>query len=749
MTTKSYSEKDITYVLTVRLSEVTPWILERIEFCLNFYHPAPQVLLLDFGSKDEYSTLIQHACQAAGARYIKINDDQTFSAAKAKNLAFQYIDTDLMLLSDIDCVFDQDIFKHLAKDATLLEFDLNPRRYITFPVTHLAKNISETFSQLSTEEKVKSLRQFDYYSHQAEFKKDIEFIAPYSNILFMHKKLYDMSGGYCDIFRGHGSEDFEYLIRLGYLTSDLPKPRNLNRDFYGPLKDSFWQANSYEGFRKYLEALTFSSENLGYKTYHLWHPKPSEQGYWTQKNDWKRERFNQILGLYQNKEEKILELDYHPREKTALCLMNDADQWGYFLPLRLLGYHLDIASRNEPNEIHSAYKKIIHRQVDLVCIFNPYMKSHKEYFGLIELAKQHEIEVKIVERGALPNTLYYANEVAYNDPDYYDESRIKRNILTKNLKQQDQLKVRTYIDNLRQGQQTLEHMQGYEQSSEQLKTLLSPFCTNIFIPLQLPDDMAVSYFNESHQPYAHFVDNIQLMAMKYPNIQFFIKPHPLMPNIQGFAQHKNITLLNDLNIHAILDHFKHVVVYNSGVGLLAILHGLQPYSIGNSFYSLNNRLTHEVLDLEQAIRQILASQSHAPTFEPKLVEQFIYWLYEKKYSTFIAQDKMRDFGERLAHGYKNIQVQRFNFEHHIQQVGGAALFPYSAKSYISSKVIREIKAPQSTTAEVKKAVQPIAQQTVQSLQQSASKRKLRKLMRNPKQFMLDALKNRLGTNLSA
>jgi predicted glycosyltransferase involved in capsule biosynthesis len=103
MTTKSYSEKDITYVLNVRLSEVALWISERIESCLNFFHPAPQILLLDFGSKAEYSTLTQHACQPVDARYIKINDSDTFSTAKAKILACQYINTDVILKSDIDC----------------------------------------------------------------------------------------------------------------------------------------------------------------------------------------------------------------------------------------------------------------------------------------------------------------------------------------------------------------------------------------------------------------------------------------------------------------------------------------------------------------------------------------------------------------------------------------------------------------------------------------------------------------------
>lgn len=745
MTIKTYSEQDITYVLTVRLSEYTPWIYERIRFCLNFYQPVPQILVLDFGSEEYYSSLIKDLCTSSHTRYIKIHDYETFSAAKAKNHAFQYIETDLMLLSDIDCVFDQNIFAKLAKDASLLEFEKNPRRYITFPVTHLAQDISENFERLEMTEQEKYLKQFDYYSNQAAFRQDIEFIAPYSNILFMHKKLYDLSGGYCDVFRGHGSEDFEYLIRLGYLTSNIPKPKNLQKDFYGPLKDSFWQANSYEGFRKYLEALTFTSETLGYKTYHLWHPKPSDQGYWTQNNDWKRERFNNILGIYLNQEEKILELDYHVRKKTALCLMNDPDQWGYFLPIRMMGYHLTVASRNHQAEINQAYKKILNKEIDLVCIFNPYMKSHKHYYELIQLAKDKSIEIQIIERGALPNTLYYAEEVAYNDPDYYDELHIQRNVFNKTLTNQQLQHVKKSIQTLRKGQHTLENMQDYATTIEYLAKTLIHTTTNIFIPLQLPDDMAVTYFTGSHQNYDDFMKSIQRAAMKFPHLQFYLKPHPLMPNTQGLDHYKNITLLPDLNIHALLDTFDHIILYNSGVGLLSALHQKKPYNIGNAFYSLNGRFSTEVSNIENAIHMIETGTEN--TIDLSLLYLFMSWLMQEKYSTFQAQDKIKDFGNRLSHGYKNIQLQSVNILGNHLEIGGQAIFQYSEKSYLSSKLKCHIDA-QPAIASLKPNSQKTEHNTLKPLPASFKKRKIRKLLRDPKQFLFDAIRNRLDISLS-
>lgn len=735
---KKFSEKDITYVLTIRVSDFTPWILERIKFCLNFYEPCPKILILDFGSEEKYSLLIEDECKKSNATYVKINDTNTFSASKAKNLAFKYVTTDLILFSDIDCVFSRDIFQTLAKDATLLEFNVNPRRYITFPVIHLAENISKDFEELEPLDKEKYIRSLDYYSLQAEFKKEIEFIAPYSNILFMHKNLYELSGGYCDIFRGHGSEDFEYLIRLGYLTSDLPKPKNLNKDFYGPLKESFWNASTYEGFRKYLEALTFTSAYLGYKTYHMWHPKPSEKGYWTNNNDWKRERFNKVLGIYLQNEEKILEIDYLVRNKKALCLMNDIDQWGYFLPFRAQGYALEVASSSNQAEINQAYKKILRREVDLVCIFNPYMKSHKDYYALIELAKENSIPVKIIERGALPNTIYYANEVSYNDSDFYDEDHITNNILNKNLNVKEKESILRYISKIRTGKNTLENMQDYEDSIQSLHSIINKNTKNIFIPFQLPDDMAVTYFNENNQNYNDFTSDIKKLALKYSEIMFYIKPHPLMPNINSFENYTNIILLNNINIHAILDVFDHIILYNSGVGLLSILHGKKPYCIGNAFYSLNGRLATKVVNLEQAIQFILDSE-YKQNLDEMIVFKFITWLCEKKYSTFQAEDKIRDFGDRLSHGYKNIQVQKFSIDNTSINIGNHKVFPYSEKSFISAKVIFESK---TVIEDKKSAVSP--QKFSMPFPFLESNKKVRKLIKNPKGFFLDAVKNKMN-----
>lgn len=48
----SVTPKDITYCLCIRVSEITPWILERLEFCLSYYSPQPEINVVDFGSED-------------------------------------------------------------------------------------------------------------------------------------------------------------------------------------------------------------------------------------------------------------------------------------------------------------------------------------------------------------------------------------------------------------------------------------------------------------------------------------------------------------------------------------------------------------------------------------------------------------------------------------------------------------------------------------------------------------------------
>jgi len=723
------THKDITYCLCIRISEVTPWILERLEFCLSYYSPQPEINVVDFGSEDLFAEKIRKICEKYGANYIFENDKEEFSLARARNIAVNNVKTKYFLLSDIDFVFDKNIFADLAKDAERLKMHVYPKRFLTMPICHLEEDETNRFWNSNQKENI--IRELDYFVSRAEYGKDIEFYTSYSNVFFMSKELFTLVGGYCDKFRGHGSEDFDLMLRIGLICSDLPKPEHLNKDFYGPLKDSFWGDKYYSGFRRYIEAVMFNNENLGYKAYHLWHPKPQNKGYWTNNNDWKREKFNEVISAYIEKEEKVLEADYLVKDKTCLCLMNDYKNWRYFLPLKYLGYSLKVLSRNNLEEIVEGYKLISEGKVDFICIFNPYMKSHKKYKDLFDFAKKNGVDVSVIERGGLPNSIYYAEQVSYNDDDFKNTE-----LLDRKLTIEDITLTKEYINSLVTGLYTLESMETYDETIYKPSIEILKFKKSIFIPLQLDDDMAVTFFNENHLKYNDFLDGLEKIIIKNQHIQFVIKPHPLDKKVNRF-NYENVTNLNDENIHAVIDCVNTVLLYNSGVGLLALAHNKPVYTVGNAYYSFNGSLTKQIEKLDIIIKD-LDNDTLFSLNENKIINLF-NWLIKEKYSWFTAKDVIKEFNNRKSHAYDFINVEFFNFKGKTWFSGLNPLFSYSDRTYLNAML--KIENLKSATSAVDKKVLKKSDKLASEI--SPLMRKIRKLKRDPKAFIVDFIKKKI------
>lgn len=677
---------DITICYAVRCSDINPWVLERIEFALTFYSPKPNIMIVDFGSKHEYSIRIKELCINNMGEYIYVEDFDTFSLAKARNMGFLNLKTDFLLLADIDYVYERDFFSRLSSLSNRLNLVQNPLKVLTMPIYHVNKEATEQFEALvHLNGKDRLIGQWETNFLGSEFGQVFEFVAPYSNSIFLHRKMFDLSGGYCDEFKGHGSEDFEFLIRLAKLTSNIPIAGSLEKDFYGPLKPSFWGQKDYLGFRRYLEAFTLPCELLGLKAFHLWHEKPSDKGYWTQSNDWKRERFNTALGKHSGSRSDLLRVDYITRSKTALCIFSDKSQWGYFLPLRIAGYKLDVLSDKNDNSIAEAMYKIEKNEVDRIFIFNPYMKSHVSFRGVIEVAKKIGIKVTVIERGGLPNSIYFSEEVAYGDHAY---KKIHADLNEIIFSEDELSNSQKLIADLATGEYALESMEEYSITWNKHALLRMVDRKKIFIPLQLRDDMAVNYFTEGFTSYASYEDGLQEAIRKYPNILFIIKEHPLSKyDMSWTSDYPNvITASQSDNIHALIDISDCVALYNSGVGLLAMAHNKPLYNIGNAYYGYEGEFSihkNSMLDVANEVSRNELSDLFLER-DPCKLNKFFAWLFFRKYSWFTADDEIRDFSDRKSHGYKNINISILNLDGNTYVIGERVTdSTFSNESYLN------------------------------------------------------------------
>lgn len=677
---------DITICYAVRCSDINPWVLDRIEFALTFYSPKPNIMIVDFGSKLEYSSRIKKLCHNNSGEYIFVEDYDTFSLAKARNICFQNLKTDFLLLADIDYVYERDFIIRLSSLANRLDLTKNPLKVLTMPIYHVNESATALFESLDDlKAKDQLIGKWETNCLASKFGDVFEFVAPYSNSIFLHRKMFDMSGGYCDEFRGHGSEDFEFLIRLAKLTSNIPIAGSLEKDFYGPLKSSFWGQKDYLGFRRYLEAFTLPCELLGLKAFHLWHEKPSDKGYWTQSNDWKRERFNSVLSKHSTSDSKLLEVDYINRNKKALCIFSDKSQWGYFLPLRMAGYSLDVLSDKDDGSISEAMRKIEKKEVERVFIFNPYMKSHVSFRGVIEVAKRLGVQVTVIERGGLPNSIYFSDEVAYGDPEY---KRIYDDLDSITFSDEEINISKKLIDDLTTGKYSLEAMDGYDITWNKNALLRMTDNKKVFIPLQLRDDMAVNYFTDGYTSYSIYEEGIQEAIAKFPDIIFIIKEHPLSKYDMSWANnYANAVIANQKdNIHALIEISDCVALYNSGVGLLALAHNKPLFNIGNAYYGCEGKFsTHKNSLLEVA--EEISKNDISVLFSGRdlyRLNKFFTWLFFRKYSWFTADDEIREFSDRKSHGYKNINVSVLNIDNKTFVIGDRISdSEFSSESYLN------------------------------------------------------------------
>lgn len=296
-----------------------------------------------------------------GVKYVYCDYKGIYSAAIGRNYCLYYVKTKYIFFSDIDFIYESNIFGKLEEAIEKLKY-FDTQLFISMPIYHLTNKISNT---------IENSRNIDNYLRTILYdwclkndKRIVEFIAPYSNSFLISKDLFNISGGYCEKFVGYGSEDFEYLVRIGIIKGDIPLPKNMYEDIRRPIGSVFWY-EPYRGFRKYLEILSKNGEIQGFNAFHLWHPKPKNIGYWIDKNDIKRKVFSEIVKKYYPTTINAIKLDYFRRFADVLCIFSSEVNIYKFMQLRLKGFKLtfihidDFFRKNGINQnFLNNYKKI-------------------------------------------------------------------------------------------------------------------------------------------------------------------------------------------------------------------------------------------------------------------------------------------------------------------------------------------------------------------------------------------------------
>jgi predicted glycosyltransferase involved in capsule biosynthesis len=675
---RTYRSHEITAIICIRAHEGNPWVLDRLAMLGALYQPAPSFQIVDFGSKPEFSTLIRSHCERQGLDYHRVDDSGVFSLSIARNEGVLQATTDLLYFTDIDFVSGPAHFEELARHATEHDFSIIRDIVLNLPAYHLTEKHSAGFDTIAPQDRARHLAQLGALAAERSQGDIVEFIAPYSNNFLCTRDFFTIAGGYDANFRGHGSEDFELMIRFAHHTRSVEFPEDIAMDCQSPARDWFFKPRPYLGFRRLGEAVSFRAESHGFKTFHLWHPTRDGDP-WRDCNDWKRDTLRTSLARYLDTPANLASVDHLPRPRKALCVCKDPEHYGYFLPFRALGYQLIVIPDDSDEQITKAERLISSREVDAFLIFNPYMKSHARFLELYQLAAAVGIEAVVVERGALPSTIYYAPDVSYNDPDFLNYDTNPPSPDASALNAADEV-----CDRVRSGNWTLETLSDYDETRRSYASLAKTKGARVFIPLQLADDMAVTRFVRETQSYADFEAAIGETARRHPDITFVVKAHPLNRDAFAGSAPNVIVCQNQENVHAIIDSCDFTVCYNSGVGLLSLIHGKPTITIGNAFYNVNHT-GHRADSLADAVALVASGNCTPPSTEA--ARRFIAWLITRKYSFFKADDLIREFKHRNSHGYRDIMVTHLNWNGHSLPLGRcSALGSIQANSYINGRL---------------------------------------------------------------
>lgn len=653
----SVTTDDITMVFCVRLHAGNPWIAARLDMMASYYDPCPRIIVVDFGSQPQEATIISDICQRRGYQYQFVDDFGVFSLSKARNIGASLCSSDFIFFCDPDFIGERDIFKRLDDAASALNMRETIDVLLNPPAFHLAEAETRLFENATDPaQKSKLIKKLSFTLVYAETSREDErYVAPYSNVFLINRRFFSLMGGYDTSFRGHGSEDFEFLLRYCIHAGLLPMPSNPTRNTFGPLTADFYRAKPYSGYRRLFELMSMPTEGLGFKVFHLHHPRSRDQEWYTA-GDNKRTNFNISTSTYIDDHSQLLGVDFIDRKKTIACLFRNKDTWGYFTPLRLLDYKLIPVSDDDTDQISSLEKGLKSGEIDGIAIFNPYMKSNKNFFTIFELAKSLKRTTIVIERGALPETIYYDDDVCYASATFSEEEFSRSQFSSAELQE-----ASAYIEQLRSGANTLEKMEPYSETAEKYQFLKDLKRTVCFIPLQLEDDMAVTMFIKGDQYYSEFVASLPELIKNNSEIVFILKPHPLSKGDISVSSENVIIAGREDNIHCLLDISDATLCYNSGVGLLSILHGKPTFTLGNAFYNMSGA-GFRVGNASDAIDRIKTSRIPSP--DRDLILRIAAWFTQRRYSRFRARDHIRNMEKRKAHDYKEIRVTEFRWRDH-------------------------------------------------------------------------------------
>ncbi len=256
--------------------------------------------------------------------------------------------------------------------------------------------------------------------------------------------------------------------------------------------------------------------------------------------------------------------------------------------------------------------------LDRILFFNPYQSPHME--KLYRWARERRLPYLCAERGALPGSSFFDAEGFLSDSGSYGATRWDHP-----LEPAGEALVRRYIAASLRARPALEAQPpSLGGTALRARLGLAPGERLLFIPLQRPGD-TVTRFLTRGLPHDAFLREVRALCHQLPpGWRVAVKTHPLesetltgAPCLNADAHH----------VHDLLEACDLVWTFNSGVGLLAMLHERPVLHSGAAFYA--------VPGVNQAVAsaaEVRACLARPPGFDTLRSRRFLHHLLTRVYS---------------------------------------------------------------------------------------------------------------------
>lgn len=292
--------------------------------------------------------------------------------------------------------------------------------------------------------------------------------------------------------------------------------------------------------------------------------------------------------------------------------------------IRKLSEVLDIEFNTNIKSIEQSDKHLI--------IWNPYgylnypTAGHKQKYELYKKYKFEGRPVYIVERGALPNTIFIDHTGFNVESDCYKEE-----LWNHSLTEEKSIKVEQYIKELKEDDSSLEP-QNYKRIDRE--TFLRELDINsnkkiVFVPMQIHNDTVTLLWCDWIGNVKKFQDLIRKLAQENDDLIFIIKNHPAESNFNYHMinEQENIIIADKYHYKDCIAYSDIVLTINSGVGLQAMMWEKPTIILGKSIYQFEN-INYKANSEKEILKLIDGAKK--PDMEK--VKRYIYYLRFVYYS---------------------------------------------------------------------------------------------------------------------